>query len=66
MADAVQLGEDACENELAEMNCIRERKRLEGAQDHELPGLRKRGYAPETYETRSQTRLYFELESSTK
>jgi hypothetical protein len=66
MADAVQLGDDACANELAEMNCIRERKRLEGAQDPELAGLRKRGYAPEIYETRSQTCLDLELESSTK
>ena len=46
------------------MNYIRERKLLEGPQDAEIAGLRKYGYAPETYKVDIQSRLDFELETS--
>ncbi|GIE14191.1 hypothetical protein [Paractinoplanes ferrugineus] len=60
-----ELGDEAYENRLAEMNYIRERKLLEGPQDREIADLRERGYAPEIYATGAQSRLDFELETST-
>lgn len=60
-----ELGDDAYDNQLAEMNYIRERKLLEGPQDQEIADLRESGYAPEIYETGTQSRLDFELETST-
>jgi hypothetical protein len=59
-----ELGDEAFEKQLAEMNYLRERKLLEGPQDAEVPELRRRGYAPETYEVGTQSRLDFELETS--
>jgi hypothetical protein len=59
-----ELGDESFEKQLAEMNYIRERKLLEGPQDAEIADLRKRGYAPETYEVGIQSRLDFELKTS--
>lgn len=42
------LGDAAFEDQLVEMNYLRERKLLEGPQDSEIAALRARGYAPET------------------
>lgn len=60
-----EMGDAAFDAQLAEMNYLRERKLLEGPQDSEIAALRARGYAPETYEIGAQSRLDFELETST-
>lgn len=60
-----QLGDEAFEMQLAELNYVMERKLLEGPQDSEIAGLRANGYAPETYLAGAQSRLDFELETST-
>ncbi|WP_350005751.1 hypothetical protein [Pseudarthrobacter sp. WHRI 8279] len=60
-----EWGEETFEERLAEMDYIRERKLLEGPQDAEIADLRKRGYAPETYEIGAENRLDFELATST-
>lgn len=59
-----ELGDETFENQLAEMDYIRERKLLEGPQDAEIADLRKIGYAPETYKVASQRRLNYELQTS--
>jgi hypothetical protein len=59
-----ELGDETFENQLAEMDYIRERKLLEGPQDAEIADLRENGYPPETYKVGSQTRLDFELQTS--
>lgn len=60
-----QLGDEALEEQLAEMNYMMQRKLLEGPQDSEIAELRANGYAPETYGIGAQSRLAFELETST-
>jgi hypothetical protein len=60
----MELGDEVYENQLAEMNYMRERRLLEGPRDHEIADLRKRGYTPEIYEIDAQSRLDFELETS--
>lgn len=59
------MGDEAFEKQLADMHHFRERKLLEGPQDSEVPGLRKLGYAPETCTAGTQSRLDFELDTST-
>lgn len=59
-----QLGDEAFEEQLAEMNYTMERRLLEGPQDSEVAGLRANGYTPETYAIDAQSRLDFELETS--
>lgn len=60
-----EMGDEAFDKQLAEMNYLRERKLLEGPQDDEIGELRQRGYAPESYEIGTKSRLDFELETST-
>jgi hypothetical protein len=57
-------GDEAYEKNLAEMNYYRERKLLEGPEDHEISDLRKRGYAPEAYLKEICDRLTLERETS--
>lgn len=59
-----ELGDEAFEKQLAEMDYIRERKLLEGPQDAEIADLRNLGYAPETYAIGAQSRLDWELQTS--
>lgn len=59
------VGNEAFEKRVAEMDYLRERKLLEGPQDSEVADLRRLGYAPEAYVTGTQSRLGFELETST-
>ncbi|WP_164477772.1 hypothetical protein [Nocardioides pantholopis] len=59
-----QLGEEAFDRMLADMQRETERKLLEGPQDAEIPALRARGYVPEQYTASAQSRLDFEAETS--
>lgn len=60
-----KLGDSVFEASLAEMNRFRERKLLEGPQDEEVADLRAVGYEPETFTVGMQSRLDFEMETST-
>ncbi|WP_144127962.1 hypothetical protein [Catellatospora sichuanensis] len=60
-----ELAGEAFDAQLAGLNHIRERKLLEGPQDHEIPDLRRRGYDPDAYAAALRRRLTFELDTST-